>query len=262
MRVRVSGGGGFVARHVEEEAGRAGHELASGAPYEAAIHLAPHGVRAALDDAWAAGARVFALMSTLGANARASEEARAEAGRAEELVRASGLPWVELRPEILWGPGDVFTSELARLVKHLPFVPIPRRGVTLSPVFAGDVGRALVALVERPELWNQVFSLRGPEELRYGEVVARVAAAMAGAPRRRLAVPAWWVRRAVALRQRVAGRPRASRRIVDWRLSSDLGRTLVPPLPLALALRPMSVEALSAYLDPQPPTTNYQLPTP
>src|SRR5262245_56279194 len=122
MRVAVSGGGGFVTAHVEREVRRRGHELAPVPPMDVVIHVAPQGVRAALDGAWAAGARTFILMSTVGASAKARQATRAASGRAEELVRASGLRWTALRPEILWGPGDVFTNELARLVRHLPFI--------------------------------------------------------------------------------------------------------------------------------------------
>jgi uncharacterized protein YbjT (DUF2867 family) len=252
MRVRVSGGSGFVTHHVETEV-RQVHELASAAPFDAAIHLASAGVRGALDDAWTAGARVFVLLSTVGANATAPEAARAEAGRAEEQVRASGLPWVELRPDIIWGPEDVLTNELSRLVRHLPFVPVTRGGVAMAPLHVADLAGALVEVLGRSDLWGSVWSLRGPEEMRYGEVVARVAAATAGAPRRRLAVPASWVRQLVAIEERVAGRPRATRKLVDWRVSSQVA-PVMPPLPIDRPMRTMTVEALREYLgETQPP---------
>jgi uncharacterized protein YbjT (DUF2867 family) len=245
MRIHVSGAGGFVGSHVEAEACRRGHEVTGPTrEADAVIHLSPVRVRAALDEAWARGAHGFVLLSTLGASPAAEEATRAAAGHGEELVRASGLRWAALRPDLLWGPGDVFTNEIA----HLPFVPVPRGGVKLAPVHVLDVATALLWLVESDEAWGGAWSLRGPESLRYGAVVERVALAMFGSGRRRVSVPAWSVRMAAALEERAARRPRLSRELVDWRVAVELSPK-APPLPGADPRRAMTVDALREYLD-------------
>lgn len=248
MRILVSGSGAFVGAHVESEALRRGHTLAAPVgPADAVIHLSTGRPRAALDDAWARGARTFVLLSTVGASSGARDDTRAAAGVAEERVRASGLRWAALRPEILWGSGDVFTNELARLLRHLPFVPMPRGGVKMAPVHVRDAAEALLRLVESPELHGHVWSLRGPEELRYGHVVERVAQAVHGPARRRLSVPAWSVRLGAALEEKAAGRPRESRSVVDWRVAVEVA-SRATPIPDPGTLQPMSIDALRAYL--------------
>ena len=256
MRVLVTGAGGFVGAHVDAELEQGGHEridlgvedVARRAWREdigAVIHLTPAGVRTALDVAHLTRARRFVLLSTLGADGSSARPHFRSRGRAEELVRAGGIPWVILRPEILWGPGDVFTNELARLLRHLPVVPVPKSGPQLEPVFAGDAARALVDMATGgPEQVGREWTLVGPERLPYGEVVERVAAALGLEHRRRIRTSAWMVRMGAALEERIARRPRVTRALLD-RLVAHRD---VPDVPPDGTRRPMTVEALRSYL--------------
>jgi uncharacterized protein YbjT (DUF2867 family) len=220
-------------------------------PADALVHLSPVQVRDALDAAWHAGAGVIVLLSTLGADPRSPRPVLSARGVAEELVRASGLRYAVLRPEILWGPGDVFSSEIARLLRHLTFVPAPRGGAVLAPVHVADVARALVRLVEDPLLQGETWPLAGPELLSYADAIDRVARAIGRGRLRRRAVPARLVRWAVALEERLDRRPRVSRALLDRLVAtSPAGRT-VPRLP-CLPERRMTVEALAEYLLPEP----------
>jgi uncharacterized protein YbjT (DUF2867 family) len=261
MRVLVTGAGGFVGAHVDAELVREGHlpvDASGEHPIspalvresrmgiDAIIHMSPSDVRRVLDLAFPTGAKVFILLSTLGAE-QPGKPLLEQFGEAERLVRASGLPWVILRPEVIWGPGDVFTNELAHLMRHLPFVPIPRNGPPLAPVFAGDVGRALVMLLSRADLWNQEWTLVGPETMRYGEAVGRVAEGIGLGGRKHLRVPAWSVRLGAALEERIAHRPKLSRGLLD-KLVAGGGEDRRVFHPLAMPLRPMTPEALRAYL--------------
>ncbi len=256
MRVLVSGAGGFVGAHVDAGLERAGHQRidlpaeavarrAWREDIDAVIHLTPGDVRSALDVAHLTRARRFVLLSTLGADSQSPRPHFRSRGRAEELVRAGGLPWVILRAEILWGPGDVFTNELARLLRHLPFVPIPRSGPQLEPVFAGDAARALVDMATGgPEQVGREWALVGPERLAYGEIVERVAQALELTGRRRMRTAAWMVRMGAALEERLARRPRVTRALLD-RLVAHRDVPDVPPDRGRLA---MTVDALRAYL--------------
>jgi uncharacterized protein YbjT (DUF2867 family) len=219
MRIDVRGAGPFLGAHLAAELRRRGHEPADG-PLDVAIHAGPEGIRAALDAGFARGARLFVHVATAG-------------GRAEDRVRASGLPWVIVRPDVLWGPGDASTRELAWFLRRMPFVPRPHGGPRLAPVAAADAAAALIALVERPELWGQAWSLRGPEELGFAEIVDRVARAVWPGPRRRLRMPAWLVPLGRALPARPA-----------------------PPLPFA-ARRRMTVDAVRDTLHEQSPLLSW-----
>lgn len=257
----VTGAGEFVGAHVRAELARAGHEQVTGKDererssrserIDALVALSPERLRAALDEAALRGARVAVFLSALGADPRSERALLSSRGRAEEMVRAAGLPWVVLRPEILWGPGDVFTNELAHLLRHLPFVPVPQGGPTLAPVHVGDVAHAIVELLGRPDLWRNTWELPGPEMMSYAEALERVAGAIGLSGRRRLRVPAWTVRLGAALEERIAKRPRAVRELLDRFVAGDAERQLgrLPRMPIPE--RMMTVEALRQYLVPE-----------
>jgi uncharacterized protein YbjT (DUF2867 family) len=230
MRIEVTRSATFPGAHVAEEVRRRGHLRAPAiGEIEVVVHLSAHGVRAALDTAFARGARLFVLLSMAGANPGPPRAALAARGRAEELVRASGLPWVVVRPSTIWGPGDRFTNELAGLLRHLPVVPLPNGATFLAPVHVADVAHAIVDTVEQPSWWERTWSLRGPERLAYAEVVERVAAAIHRDERRRLHVPPWLLRLGVAA-------PLA------------LPTARAPLLPVEPRRR-MTIDALAAYLE-------------
>ena len=83
---------------------------------------------------------------------------------AEEHVRASGLPWVILRPALVYGPGD--TDNTPRLVEAMAAgtMWLPAGGsVRIQPVHVDDVAAAAVAALHRDEAVGGTFRLGGPE---------------------------------------------------------------------------------------------------
>lgn len=102
--------------------------------------------------------------------------------RAEEAVRASGIPWTIIRPTWLYGPRDDALNRFVRLGRRLPFVPMPGDGRSLlAPVFIDDL-TALVADIlasgaAAEAAVDQVFELGGPETLTMNEIVRRALAA-------------------------------------------------------------------------------------
>jgi NADH dehydrogenase len=261
MRVLVSGAGGFVGAHLDAELRRAGHEplalpagaMMQGATWvrgtvDAVVQLVPEGTRELLDLAWLRGARRAVLLSTVGADSRSPRPQLRDRGRAEEIVRACGLPWAILRPEILWGPGDVFTNEIAHLLTHLPFIPVARRGPVLDPVFAGDAARALVEMLASSELPGTETSLLGPEAVSYGSVVVRVAEALGMGHKRKRELPSSIVRAAQALEERWARRPRESRALLDRLVAHEEGLIATDPERTRRAETRLTVDALQRYL--------------
>ncbi len=116
-------------------------------------------------------------MSALGARAGGPTKYFDTKGRAEEIVKGSGLEWTIFRPSVIFGPEDMFVNELARILRFAPVFPVPGDGTyLLQPVFAGDVAKGFADAVARPETAGAVFDVGGPDRLTYDELVDRIAA--------------------------------------------------------------------------------------
>jgi uncharacterized protein YbjT (DUF2867 family) len=157
------------------------------------VHATHNALRAATR--W--GIVRFVHMSALGAEPGGPTPYFDTKGRAEELVRRSGLAWTIFRPSIIFGPGDRFLHELADAVRRAPFFPVPGDGrYRLQPVFVGDVAKGFADAVGREDLDGSSFDVGGPERFTYNELIDRIAASV-GRRVRKVHVPASRVRRAV-----------------------------------------------------------------
>ena len=117
----------------------------------------------------------------------------------EQEVIASGLPHVIIRPSLIFGPGDEFTTAVAALVRTMPITPVIGSGNNrLQPIHVDDVARCVVSSVRGNIRGNRVLEIGGPQRLSYNEVVSAVARAM-GRKRLRLNIPLWKIRPAVAV---------------------------------------------------------------
>lgn len=94
---------------------------------------------------------------------------------AEDTVRRSGVEFVVVRPDLVVGPDDHFTSILARWVARAPLCCVPGAAEgRYRPVDVEDVTDALCQSVERADLSGRTFTLSGPDELSLGDVVEAV----------------------------------------------------------------------------------------
>jgi len=144
----------------------------------------------------------FVHMSALGARAAGPTRYFDSKGRAEELVRQSGLAWTIFRPSVIFGPGDQFVHELGRLLRKAPFLPVPGDGgYRLQPVFVGDVAKGFADAVLHPETGGRVFEVGGPETVSYDDLLARIGARY-GHRARKLHVPLSFLRPAVRFLER------------------------------------------------------------
>lgn len=242
MIVAVTGGTGFVGRHVIEQLLRREHEvralvreparhgwlrdrdavtvvpghledrgslaqLVGGA--DAVIHLVGiivevgrqsyervhvEGTGHVLEAARQAGVRRIAFMSALGArpDAAATPYHRTKAA-AEELVRASGLPHVILRPALIAAPGNEVMKTLVGMLRMSPIVPVIGNGLyQLQPIAATDAAEAFAVAVEEPGI-SGTFDIAGPQALTYHQVLDELEDAL-GVQRQRVAVPVTVVR--------------------------------------------------------------------
>lgn len=102
-------------------------------------------------------------VSAIGASAdSASRYARTKAeGEASVLAALPGA--TILRPSIVFGTEDGFFNRFAAMARVAPALPLFGGGKTrFQPVFAGDVGKAVLAAFERPETAGQTYELGGP----------------------------------------------------------------------------------------------------
>jgi uncharacterized protein YbjT (DUF2867 family) len=155
-----------------------------------AIHV--EGARAAANAARNAGAERFVQVSAIGADPH-SRSAYARSKAEGETVVAGVFPGATvIRPAIVFGPEDHFFNRFAAMAVWSPVLPLIGGGRTrFEPVYAGDIGEAVVRLFERRTTAGQVFELGGPEILTFRQLMAFVLRTIG---RRRLLLPVpWWL---------------------------------------------------------------------
>ncbi|MFH1177681.1 MAG: complex I NDUFA9 subunit family protein [Acidobacteriota bacterium] len=119
-------------------------------------------------------------MSALGARAQGLAPYQRSKAAGEQAVRASGLAWTIFRPSVIFGPGDGFSTTLARSLRRAPFFPIFGDGMyRLQPIAVEEVAEAFVAALELSQTEKEIFDLGGPEALSFTEVLRRTCAGLA-----------------------------------------------------------------------------------
>jgi nucleoside-diphosphate-sugar epimerase len=189
MILAITGGTGFVGRHLIDRALAAGHQvraltrrpqpprdgvtwieggldrpgpLALGA--DAVIHVAGivnapdrvgfvagnvDGTRTILAAATEAGVERFVHVSSLSAREPQLSDYGWSKREAERLVEASALAWTIVRPTAIYGPGDMEMRDLFRAAK-LGLAFLPPPGL-MSAVEVSDLARFLLILAQRPD---------------------------------------------------------------------------------------------------------------
>ncbi len=137
------------------------------------------GTRNVLEASKKAGVRHFFYQSALGTRAGAASEYHRTKWEAEELVRASGLPYTILRPSLIYGPGDQFTLRLAEIIRLSPVIPVIGSGKSkVQPIYIDNVVDCIVKAVTSDAFANEIYEIGGPEQLTYEEVTRQIAEAM------------------------------------------------------------------------------------
>ncbi len=111
--------------------------------------------------------------------------ARTETG---EILRASGVPTVELRAGVVIGSGSASFEMLRYLTERLPVMTVPKWvNNRIQPIAIRDVLRYLVGAAAIDPKINADFDIGGPEVFTYREMMMQYAAA-AGL-RKRIIIP-------------------------------------------------------------------------
>jgi len=115
-------------------------------------------------------------ISGIGADNRSSSNAYLKSKvAAEDAVIAGFTSATILRPSVVFGPNDALFTRMASIACTAPFVPLVGDGsAKVQPVFSADVGRAVVAVLQRPDTARTVFELGGPQVYSYREIAKLV----------------------------------------------------------------------------------------
>ena len=126
-----------------------------------------------------AGVERFFYLSHLGADRASAYPVLKAKAIAENYVITSGVPYTIFRTGVVFGPGDRFTTELARLLRRSPGIfLLPGEGESLiQPLWVEDLVTCLTLALDEPSTVNQTFQIGGPEYLTFRQVVDEVKAA-------------------------------------------------------------------------------------
>ncbi len=139
------------------------------------IHV--EGARHVAEAAARAGVKTLIHMSAIGADAESPSAYGRTKGEGEAAVRAAFAKAILLRPSIIFGREDAFINRFAALIRAFPIIPVIGGKTKFQPVFAGDVGHAVAALVANPAAHaGKVFELGGPQVLSMREINEWIAA--------------------------------------------------------------------------------------
>ena len=68
-----------------------------------------------------------------------------------------------LRPSIIFGEGDNFFGQFAKISKYSPFLPLIGPDINFQPVFVNDIAKAVVKLLEINDKASQIYEMGGPK---------------------------------------------------------------------------------------------------
>ncbi len=124
------------------------------------------GARNIAEAAARAGVKSLVHMSAIGADAQSKSAYGRTKGEGEAAVRQAFPKAVIVRPSIVFGREDAFINRFAALIRALPIIPVIGGKTRFQPVFAGDVGHAVAALVADPAAHGgNTYELGGPQIL-------------------------------------------------------------------------------------------------
>lgn len=136
------------------------------------------GTQRLLDLSKKAGVQKFVYVSTQSAKIKNPGTYGASKKKAEELVQASGINYIILRPAIIYGPGEAgIFKKFVTLVNKFPLLPIPHTSVKFRPVYVGDVVQAILNSLNIEGLKEKIYDIIGPDPVTFKELIRKVAEA-------------------------------------------------------------------------------------
>ena len=150
-------------------------EESGGATFDDVIRA---GTENAVAEAKQTGVGRFVQMSAMGAQNNDAFPYMQAKWRAEQAVKAAGIPWTIFRPSVIYGPGDGFINVLANLIRNplIPIIPVVGEGKsTFQPVSVMDVAAAFRKALDEPKTAGETYELGGPETFTYEQLLDAIA---------------------------------------------------------------------------------------
>ncbi|HXR44622.1 MAG TPA: NAD(P)H-binding protein [Pseudolysinimonas sp.] len=224
MRIAITGGTGFVGRHLAARLDPADAVVVSrrtGVPIDdtdalaaafagcdVVVHAAGinreirdqtfqrvhvEGTRAVIDAARRAGVKRIVMVSFLRARPHCGSGYHETKWAAEELIRHSGIDHTILKASMIYGRGDHMVDHVSRAVQTWPvFATVGYRARTVRPIPIEDFVDVLLAAAEG-RIPDPTVAVMGAEELPLGEAVRRVARVVGRTPLF-IPLPVWSIR--------------------------------------------------------------------
>ena len=149
------------------------------------------GPRNVVAAAESAGVRRLLHMSAAGVTERNAPRTRywrtKLAGKHE--VMESSLDWTVFEPSFVFGKGGGALKTFEGLLRPPVVVVIGDGRYRHQPVWIGDVARAYVVALERPETIGKRYELGGPQVFEFDELLDDLARITGRPPRRKIHVP-------------------------------------------------------------------------
>lgn len=124
-----------------------------------------------------AGVERIVQMSGIGADPDGPTAFLRAKGQAEEIVKASNLDWVIVRPTVVFGEGGEFVSFIKKVAP--PYVtPLPGGGRTrMQVIWVDDLVPMLADMVEKDDYVGGTYEIGGPDRLPLARIAKLVNAA-------------------------------------------------------------------------------------
>lgn len=132
------------------------------------------------------------LVSAIGADVTSASHYSKTKAQSETAARDAFPEVTVVRPSIVFGPEDRFFNRIATIARASPILPVYGGGKTVTqPVYVGDVGDAIVRILQDPGTKGQVYELGGPRKMTLREIYTLVMAET-GHKRYLMSVPFWF----------------------------------------------------------------------
>lgn len=161
----------------------------------------------------------------------------------EAALMASGHDGVMLHPTMIYGArGEDNVQRLARLLRHLPVVPLPGSGRSLvQPIHQDDLTACILAALDHPWRGPHAIVVAGPQAVPYREFVAAIAHAIGRVAPRIIPLPASLLRLAAPFTAVLPGLPRI--RSAEIRRLTEDKAFAITEMSATLGVVPMALNA-------------------
>ena len=111
-------------------------------------------------------------ISALGINETVSSQYMQSKLKGEKNIINNFNRSVILRPSVIFGPEDKFFNQFASIAEFFPVFPLIGGGLTyFQPIYVGDIAKAIMAVLEKEEINNNIFELGGPQIFTFKELM-------------------------------------------------------------------------------------------